>query len=331
MKIRRLICPEVKRIEIEEFELGPLPDDAVLVENEFTCVSAGTELYNWLHGGPPGRPHRFPHTTGYCNAGVVVDAGKNVKDFSTGDRVVGQGYHASHNILRKIYYKIPDNLPTSSAALLPLAAVAMHGLRVAGVQFGESVVVLGLGLVGQFSLSLARLAGASPLIAIDLNEFRLDKARARGADVCLHAGRKPDLASAVRECCEEDGANAVLECTGKPAVYPLAVRLVCTAGRLVAVGSPRGTVEFNFLDDVHLREVRILGAIQPSTPEQPHIYYWWTKDRDRRLLLRLMAQGRLPADDLITHVFRPEECQRVYSMLADPPRETLGVLFDWRG
>ena len=96
-----------------------------------------------------------------------------------------------------------------------------------------------------------------------------------------------------------------------------------------ALGSPRGTVEMDFFEDVHLREVDIIGAIQPITPEQDNIYYPWTKQRDRRTLLELMARGRLSVADLITHREKPEDCQRVYEMLADRPEEALGVVFEW--
>jgi threonine dehydrogenase-like Zn-dependent dehydrogenase len=129
--------------------------------------------------------------------------------------------------------------------------------------------------------------------------------------------------------CVEDGANVVIGATGKPVVYPMAVKLACVAGRVVALGSPRGTVEMNFLDEVHLREVSILGAIQPRTPEQPHIYYPWTKERERNLILRLMSEDKLPIEDLITHVAKPEQCLEIYTMLADKPQNVLGVLFEW--
>lgn len=329
MKGRRLICKGIRQIEVEDFEVGKPPDDAILVQNEYTAVSVGTELYQWVHGASPGQKAVFPRPTGYCNAGVVVEVGKNVKDVKPGDRVAGQGGHASHNILRKPCNKVPVNVSSKVASLLTMAAIPLHGVRVAKIELGEAVAVVGLGLVGQFAASLAKLAGGVPVIAIDLDEYRLEKAKARGADACVNPRTVPDVVAAVRSLCVEDGANVVLECTGKPAVYPMAVKLACVAGRLVAVGSPRGTVEFNFLDEVHLREVSILGAIHPRTPEQDHMYFHWTKDRERNLLFRLMSEGRLTAEDLITHVAKPEQCLDIYTMLADRPQRALGVLFEW--
>jgi len=80
MKAQRLICPGVRQIEVEEFELDNLPDDGILVQNQLTAVSIGTELWGWTHGSEPGRGSAFPRTTGYCSTGVVLEVGKDVTD-----------------------------------------------------------------------------------------------------------------------------------------------------------------------------------------------------------------------------------------------------------
>ena len=224
---------------------------------------------------------------------------------------------------------MPDKVAPEDAVFLVMGAISMHGMRRARIQLGEAVAIMGMGLVGQLALSLCRLAGAMPLIAIDLDQDRLAIAADRGADYTLVPEDGTDLAAKVRGWCPEDGADVVIEATGKPEVYPTAVRLARTGGRVVGLGSPRGSVEMDFMTDVHLREVDIIGAIQPITPESAHVYYPWTKSRDRRLLLDLMARGRLRAADLITHRAAPAECQSVYSMLADRPQDALGVVFEW--
>ena len=329
MKGQRLICEGLRRIQVEEFELPCPGPDEILVQNHYTAISVGTEIYNWLHGAEPGGEPRFPRPTGYCSTGAVVDAGLNVKNLKVGDRVAAQGNHASHDILKGSYYPVPAAVESEEAAFLVMAAIALHGIRKARIELGESLTVLGLGVVGQLALTLARLCGAMPTIALDLDRDRLQLAGQRGADLALNPDEERDVVARVREQCMDDGANVVIEATGKPAVYPLAVQLACMGGRVIALGSPRGTVEMNFMADVHLREVEIIGAIQPRTPEQDHIYYHWTKDRDRSLLLDLMGRGRLQVAELITHRCRPDECQAVYEMLADRPQEALGVIFDW--
>lgn len=336
MKAKRLMCHGIRKIEVEEFELEALSDDGILVQNDFTAVSVGTELWNWKFGANPGDEATFPRVTGYCNTGMVLEVGKNVMGIKPGDRVAGRGSHASHAVMRKsnydtLYHLVPEGTNPKSAVFLNMAAIAMHGIRVGKIELGEAVAITGVGVVGQLALTLAKLSGALPVIAIDVDEFRLEKAKARGADFCLNPDKVENIESAIREYCVEDGANCVIEATGIPGVYPMAVKLACTAGRLISLGSPRGTIEFNFLDEVHLREVAIYGAIQPITPEQANIYFWWTKDRERNFLLRLMAEKKLSAADLITHIAKPEQCHEIFTMLADHPMENnaLGVVFDW--
>lgn len=330
IQARRLVTTGVRQVEVEEFTIDALPDDGVLVQTEFTAISAGTELSAWVNGWDYAAcPAQFPMAMGYCSAGTVVAVGKDVAGVTEGDRVAGLGTHASHEVFTSDYYKVANGLASRDASLLTMCAIALHGVRVARIEIGESVAVLGVGLVGQLALSLARIAGGYPVMAIDLDDYRLRKAGERGADICINPG-DGDPVEKVNGSCEDDGANLVIEATGLPALYPLAVKLAATAGRVVSLGSPRGTVDMDFFTDVHLREVAILGAIQPKTPTQGNMYYRWTMDRERNFLLRLMAVGKLDVGSLVTHIERPADCQDVYSRLADQPRDMLGVLFDWR-
>ena len=328
MKSQRLVCTDIRRIEVREFEVPRLPDRGILVQNDYTAVSVGTEIYNYTHGSEPSRPRTFPRPTGYCNAGVVLEIGKDVRGIAPGDRIAGQGNHAHHAVLTQNFFKVPAGVSSKSAAFTVMCAIALHGHRVGRPELGEVVAITGMGIVGQLAATFARLAGAFPVIAIDPNAFRLDKARARGADVCLNP-HEADVVAAVRERGIADGADLVIEATGIPEVYPTALALPRLGGRLVALGSPRGKVAVSFLPDVHQREVTILGAHQPKTPDDAHIYYPWNKSRDRDLVLRLMAAGKLPIEDLITHVAKPAHCQTTYDMLADDPTEALGVVFEW--
>jgi len=331
MKAMAFVCDRPRHIELRETALGETPPDGVLVANEFTLVSVGTELWNYRHGAEPGREPVFPRTTGYCNAGRVLAVGAEVKGVREGDRVAGLGAHASHEIMRDGFYRIPDSLDTRYAVFMTMGAIALRGARVARIELGESVGVLGLGLVGLLATALAKASGGVPVIAIDKVAFRLDRARQCGADVLINSAETPDLVAAVRAHCVEDGVNVLIESTGIPAVYPSAVKLPCEAGRLVALGSPRGEVMMDFFSEVHLREVAILGAFQPFTPQQGNRFYPWDVARERHLVLRLMAEGRLPVEPLITHTHRPGECHDVYERLASGAPDTLGVLFDWRG
>ena len=316
-------------MDLAECELSAIPDDGVLVQNDYTAVSVGTEIYNYIHGREPTGIVQFPRTTGYCNTGIALEAGKDVHGIVPGDRVAGQGGHESHSILTGLINKVPENVSPRAAAFMVMCATSLHGHRVARPELGEAVVITGMGIVGQLAASFAKLSGAVPVIAVDLDEFRLGKARSRGVDVCINPENVSDVAGEVRRHCVTDGADVVIEATGVPAVYPMALTLPRLGGRLLARGSPRGSVEVSFFAAVHLREVTILVAHQPKTPDEDGMYYPWSKRRDRDLVLRLMGEGKLPIEDLVTHEVSPSDCQSVFDMLADHPKEVLGVVFKW--
>jgi 2-desacetyl-2-hydroxyethyl bacteriochlorophyllide A dehydrogenase len=320
MQTQRIVLDGKRQVRLIDVDLPDPAGDQILIENERTAISAGTEL-SWYNGWIPGgaAEARYPIALGYCNVGRVLAVGADVRGVKVGDRVAGQGFHAQHDILTDQYYPVPDGVSPQDAAFLVIAATSLRGVRHAGIELGASVAVIGAGLIGQFALSLAKLSGAMPLAAVDLDDARLAHATRRGADMAIDpkrddAGRQFDI---------------VIEATGIPAVYPQALKLCADAGRFVALGSPRGTVEMNFMTDLHVREIEMRGAFQPATPEREHRYYRWTKARDRALVLALMAGGRLTGADLISHCFAPEDCANAYTMLSEQPGSVLGVQFDW--
>ena len=185
MKAQRLICTDIRRIELESFDLPRVPNHGVLVQNDYTAVSVGTEIYNYAHGGEPSRARTFPRPTGYCNTGVVLEVGKDVKGIKPGDRISAQGNHASHAVISGNFFKAPEGVSPRSAAFMVMCAIAMHGHRVGRPELGEAVAITGMGIVGQLAATFARLAGALPVIAIDLDDFRLGKAE-RQRRRCLY-------------------------------------------------------------------------------------------------------------------------------------------------
>ncbi len=304
----------------------------MLLQNAYTAVSIGTELYCWVHGAEPGHEPEFPRQTGYCSAGTVLEVGKDVTSVKPGDRVAAQGYHASHEIVTDLYYQVPEHVPLKDAALLVMAAIAQHGNRVAKIELGESVVILGCGLVGQLALTLARLSGARPIVAIDLDEFRLEKARARGADLCINPSTTEDVPAAVRgglhrrrgECGDGVHGQAGGLSDGGPDGFDGRPR-----------GLPRVPSRYGPEHGSLHRRASARGGDSRRNPaensDRDHIYFRWTMNRERSMLLDLMGEGTLSVQDLVTHVAKPEQCQEIYTMLADAPERVLGVVFEWGG
>ncbi|HLO00404.1 MAG TPA: zinc-binding alcohol dehydrogenase, partial [Pyrinomonadaceae bacterium] len=126
------------------------------------------------------------HAVGYSAAGTVVECGKGVMDFRPGDRVACAGTdYASHaeviSVPRNLCVSLPDQLSFEEGAFGTIGAIALQGVRLAEPTLGESVVVIGLGLVGQLTVQLLKANGCR-VFAIDLDESRIELALASGAD-----------------------------------------------------------------------------------------------------------------------------------------------------
>ena len=138
------------------------------------------------------------------------------------------------------------------------AASARWGCVRGRSRLGETVVVLGLGLIGQFAAQLARVAGARPVIGVDLFPNRVEIAQAGG--ICALNPNESDVAQTVNAVTAGRMAEVVIEATGNPAVIPQALELAGDGGRVVLLGSPRGTVEIDPYSAVHHKGVSLIGA-----------------------------------------------------------------------
>ena len=161
---------------------------------------------------------------GYSSAGTVLKIGANIIDVEVGDRVAcAGGGKANHADLvavpRKLIVKIPDGVDFEEAAFTTLGAIAMQGIRRCGRQFGETLVILGVGLIGQLAVQIAKSAGYR-VIAIDKISERVDLAKKMGADVGLVLG-KHDLEKEVFHFTNGFGADAAIICVATSSSKPV--------------------------------------------------------------------------------------------------------------
>jgi len=140
---------------------------------------------------------------------------------------------------------IPDGVSDDDATWTALGKIAQIGVRAAEHRMGDSVIVIGLGLVGQLVTQYVRLMGASEIIAIDPAEMRLAMAKAHGATVTLALPAGEALAE-VKRLTDERLTRVVYDVTGHPAVFPAALALCADRGRLVLLGDT-GTPELQHL------------------------------------------------------------------------------------
>jgi 2-desacetyl-2-hydroxyethyl bacteriochlorophyllide A dehydrogenase len=327
---KRIVWPEKGRAALEPFDLAKPGDDEMLIETEYTLISPGTELA--FLNALPNTPGLYPQYPGYNNVGRIVELGPHVTGFAEGDRVASAAKHASMaTVPASRVTDVPAGLEPEKAVYHNMVAISLQAVRKAQIELGESVLVLGQGIIGNLALQLARLSGGLPVIGTDLVDRRLGLARECGADLAVNP-HVEDLKTRLMELYGRDSVDVVLDATGVPQVIPDALDFAGYRGRVVLLASTRGETErVNFYRDVHKKGLIIIGAhnnIRPKGEESTRGY--WTAQDDAAVALRLMAAGRLKVAPLTTDVLRAEEAPAAYDLLVHARDEHLGVLLDWQ-
>ncbi|HLV80103.1 MAG TPA: zinc-binding dehydrogenase [Chthonomonadaceae bacterium] len=326
-----LPCPREVVLEPHAFvEPGP---GQVLVKSERTLISTGTELTGLTGDFQPGtawdRWIRYPFVTGYCNVGHIAQVGEGVEHLKVGDRVGSNIEHATHGLVAADHvWTIPPDIDTDAAAFATLAEIVLGGVRLSRLMLGESVVIIGAGLLGQLATLFCRIGGAWPLIVVDPALKRLEFAREMGATHTL-----PLLAEEARE--EVDritaGRNAdiVFEVTGNPVAVPAAMKLARGRGRVVLLGSSRGPSTIDFHEELHGIGLEVIGAHNRVHPSVETPYNPWTVRRHIELFYTWQSAGALDVRRLITHRYDGRQAPDAFRMLLEDRTQALGVLLDW--
>ena len=243
MQTRHLIVVEPGRIELQELDLdAALQPHQALVEAEYSIVSAGTEgagFTGLVREMPFGAGAKYPRDTGYGHLGRVLEVGSAVEMCRAGDRVLSFSRHASlvKADAARMALPVPKDAPGSHLVFARMAGVSISALRSSSVQPGDTVLVIGMGLVGNFAAQLFRMAGAD-VMAADLSDYRLDKARACGIERTVNPGAH-DLQDAVLEWTAGEGVHVAVEAIGISEVVAQAVTATRRHGEVILLGSPR--------------------------------------------------------------------------------------------
>src|ERR1044072_6688371 len=279
---------------------------------------------------------------GYSAAGTVISVGDETASVRAGDRVAcaGLGY-ASHaevlSVPKNLCVRLPDEVSFDVGAVATIGAIALQGVRLAELTLGESVVVIGLGLIGQLTVQLLRAHGCR-VFGIDIDERRIDLARQLGADDSCPSHQ--DAKQRVIEWSRGRGADAVLITAGTSSNEPveLAGEISRTKGRVIAVGAvglniprkPYYDRELTFKISMSYGPGRYDPEYEERGHDYPFGYVRWTEGRNIEAFLDLASSGRMNIEPLITHRFRIEEGERAYQLITGETNESyLGVLLHY--
>lgn len=278
---------------------------------------------------------------GYSAAGTIVEVGQDVRDLRVGMRVAcaGVGY-ASHaemiSVPQNLCVPLPDGASFEEGAFGTLGAIALQGVRLAAPTLGESVVVIGLGLLGQITVQLLKANGCR-IFGVDLDEAKLGLAREFGAEAC---STPDDARRLVKEWSRGRGADAVLITAATSSNDPveLAGDISRAKGRVVVVGLvgmdiPRGPYflkELSFQISMSYGPGRYDPEYEERGHDYPFPYVRWTEKRNLEAFFDLIATKQLHVDRLISHRFPIDQGEDAYKLISGETREPyLGIVLQY--
>jgi predicted dehydrogenase/threonine dehydrogenase-like Zn-dependent dehydrogenase len=281
-----------------------------------------------------------PMALGYSSAGTIVDLGPDMDGFKVGQRVAcaGGGYavHAEYAVVpRNLLVPLPDTVDFESAAFSTLGAIAMHGFRLAEPQIGETVAVIGLGLLGLLTGQIAAAAGCR-VLGIDTDPKRVALATSLG----LQAWHRDQSEEWALSFTANRGFDMVIICADTTSADPveLAGAIARDRGRVVATGAvgltfPRKIYyekELSFINSRSYGPGRYDPAYEEYGQDYPIGYVRWTEGRNLESVVELLGGGKIQVEPLITHRIPIEKAAEAYEVITGKKKEPfLGVLITY--
>jgi predicted dehydrogenase/threonine dehydrogenase-like Zn-dependent dehydrogenase len=364
-------------VQVEQVPLPALKPGFVLVKTRYSLISAGTERASIsqrrssLIARAKSQPdmvlkvleqvkqygliatyrrvmNKLESTApiGYSVSGTVIAVGGKDVTLKPGDRVTcaGAAYanHAEYVVVPfHLCAKIPKTVSMDDAAYTTLGAIALQGVRQIGPSLGETVVVIGLGLLGQLTIQLLKASGCF-VIGVDPDETTVQRALECGADMAVRRDTG-DVKSVVRAATKGVGTDAVAITAATPSDDPvtLAGELCREKGRVVLVGDvglnlpriPYYMKELDFRLSRSLGPGRYDAEYEERGKDYPAGYVRWTENRNMQEFLRLAAAGKVDLKKLTTHRFNLDEAQAAYALITGSKSKKrehyVGVLLDY--
>lgn len=338
--IRQIVITLDGKVEIQEIDPPKLEANAILVKPEYGVISAGTETM-MIRAAREKKPAAVI-PLGYSESGVVVEVGKEIAGIKSGDRVACYGapyvHHAELIAMSKhLFCPIPDNVTTKDASFIALGTIAIHGVRQSDLRFGESALVVGLGLIGQMVTQVCIAAGVKTIVA-DLNPERLQLAKQLGADYTVNPADTKYL-DKIKEYTDGQGVDAVLLCVATTIKKPMeqAFDAVRFRGKIVVIGVLPLELDRNqfFAKEAEVLISRSAGAgrydplYEKDSFDYPYGYVRWTEHRNMQEFIRLLSKGLIQVAPFISSEHPLVKIPEVYEQLLTNNQNVLGVVIKY--
>lgn len=335
MKSTKVVFTNKNQIDVIREDIPSIKGNQILCKSEISLISIGTEMRCLKGEIDPGTNWsewvKYPFNPGYSMTGTVIDVGTDVIDFSVGDKVVIQKPHCQYFVEysnNPNLIKIPEGITFEEASWQPLGCITQLGVRRAEVKLGDTIGIVGLGMLGQLVTQYLKMSGTRKIIAIDVNNSRLELAKKNGVTY-IFKGDVKDSRNTISQITGGKMLDTVFDITGLPQILSSATKLLRRLGKVVLLGDNTMPSKQFLGPNVVSDSISILGIHGSMSPDTPNEFNPWTLRAMAELFFDFILDGRMKVAHMVTDVFSPLEAERVYTWLANEKPDAVGVVFDW--
>mgnify|MGYP001582936072 FL=1 len=332
-----------KDVRMEERPIPQINDDELLVKVMASGI-CGTDVMEWY------RIKKAPLVLGHEISGVVEKAGKNVKNFKAGDKVFVShhvpcmkchyclnGHHTACETLHRTSFdpggfseylrvpkinvefgtfKLPDNVSFDEGTFVEPIGTVLRAQRLANLKDNQTLLVIGSGISGLMHIKAAKSRNVKKIIAVDINDFRLNAAKRFGASQIINANE--DIASKLKEFNENRLADLVIVCTGALSAANTALRCVDKGGTILFFAVPKPDEKFEIpINDFWKNEIKVMTSYAAAP-------------KDLEESIKLIASKKLNLNEMITHKLKFNEIQKGFQLVAEA-KDSIKVIVEPNG
>ncbi len=265
-----------------------------------------------------------PLPLGYCNAGIIVKTGSGVAGFAAGDRVASNGKHAEYVCIpQNLVAKVPESVSNEKAAFTVIGSISLQGIRLCKPEYGETIVVIGLGLVGLLAVQMLQSNGCQ-VIGIDIDDYKCEMARRWGA-ITFNPQKGHDPVMGVMDKTKGIGADGVIITASSSTneIISQAARMSRKRGRIILVGVTGLNInraefyekELTFQVSCSYGPGRYDESYEKKGIDYPLPFVRWTEKRNFEAVLDAIARGGLKVEELITEKVKLDDYKDIYESM----------------
>jgi 2-desacetyl-2-hydroxyethyl bacteriochlorophyllide A dehydrogenase len=329
--MRQVVFTDKYKVEVIKQDLSSVKQRDVLVKNEYSLISPGTELALFMgtHIGfndPEIAWAKYPIAAGYASVGMIVEKGEDVLHFDIGDYVMHYHVHADRCILntdKDFCFKVPKGCDYKQALFTRFGQISFTAVAASQKQSG-AVLVYGAGLIGNMCAQLYKNTTSRQVIVADLSNNRLKQVARYGLDIINP--EVEDIQKRIEELTVGKGVDTIVEATGLPALVKKSLQLVNEHGEVILLGSTRGVVEIDVYKLVHRKCVNLIGAHENRYPK------FGTQKSQQEFALNVLSQihdGSLHVENFITDDITIDNIADAYQWLIEDKDNHLGIVIHW--